>query len=159
MIHIFDAISFFSSTFQILPFRCFNIIVLLHLKVPPCQSFILFLIKKKREKFPSLKGSARAFHSVEVTVSRYSGRLKRGVRWHFLRLLVASRGPAAQSFRWRFTVSTTRSRQCTVSVYVYYNSFHLHDPICPDPNYPPRPPTLHALQASQNTAKHQPLKY
>lgn len=121
----------------------FDVLISLYQFITKCRlaCIVFYFLIKKKKKVPSFKGKQALFIHWRSRSFSNIGRLKRGVRWHFfLRLVIARWGPPAPSFRWRFTVSTTRLRQCTVSVCVY-NFLHLH---LPWTELSPRPTALRA---------------
>lgn len=72
--------------------------------------------------------------------------------------LISNRGPPAPSYRWRFTVNTTRLRQCTVSLYVY-NLHNLHVPTCPELNKHPHPLDSVSICSNSGAVAFPPAQY
>lgn len=87
---------------------------------------VFFLTRKKKLSF-----WRKAFLVTGGPICHHSPQSGRPKRVLFLRSSGCLKGPGAPPLhRWRFIVSTTRSRRCTVSSSGYH-SLHLHDPNWP----------------------------
>lgn len=118
ILFIFYFFSFLMFERLILTFRS-NVLLL------PLNS-LFFFNKKKKQSF-----WRKAFLVIGGPICHHSPQSGRPKRVLFLRSSRCLKGPGAPSLhRWRFIVSTTRSRRCTVSSFGY-NSLHLHDPNWP----------------------------